>query len=233
MISIIPLARFSIPSPRPADANIKVKPNGLLLSSTLHCKVTRMRLLCYLSIVALLACSPQESADDAKRPDTLQTACGNSVITGQGIGHLVIRRSVDSVRIRCPILQDSTEMDNEGMPAHVLRVQVGNDTVKATAVSGAIWRIAVTSPHLRTADSIGVGTPIARLLRFRDPKAWPGEGGMFLMTPELCGLSFELSDNAGFGRVLEKPQLERLPANTIVKRVLITGCGQLQITPLH
>jgi hypothetical protein len=112
------------------------------------------------------------------------------------------------------------------MPARKLLVALSRDTVEAEVVSGRVWRIAVASPRLRTADSLGVGTIKARLLQLTKPRLMTGEGRLFVASPEHCGMSFKLA-NAGRGALrgnLDRVGLARLPDTAVVSEVLIFGC---------
>ena len=115
------------------------------------------------------------------------------------------------------------------MPARKLRVALSRDTVEAEIVDGRIWRIAVHSPRLRTADSLGVGTTLARLLQLRNPRGMTGEGRFYVASPAHCGMSFRLA-NAGPGAQrgdLDSAGLARLPKSAVVSEVLVFGCRRL------
>jgi hypothetical protein len=166
--------------------------------------------------------SPAAPGTSAPRP----SACGSEVITDEGIGQLRIGATVESVRQKCNVVRDTTAPGAEGMPARKLRVALSRDTVEAEIVDGRVWRIAVHSPRLRTADSLGVGTTLARLLQLRNPRGMTGEGKFFVASPEHCGMSFRLA-NAGPGARrgdLDSAGLERLPKSAVVSEVLIFGC---------
>jgi hypothetical protein len=112
------------------------------------------------------------------------------------------------------------------MPARKLLVALSRDTVEAEVVSGRVWRIAVASPRLRTADSLGVGTTKARLLQLTKPRLMTGEGRLFVASPEHCGMSFKLA-NVGRGALrgnMDRVGLARLPDTAAVSEVLIFGC---------
>jgi hypothetical protein len=149
-------------------------------------------------------------------------------LTESGIGELRVGRPVAEVAARCELLGDTTEIRAEGLPARIVTVDLGRDTVEAEAVDDRVWRIALEHPAFRTADSLGVGTPLSRLLRFEGARGMAGEDGLYLRLPTHCGLSFRLSDS-GRGAALADPSpemLRRLPADTRVDRVLVVGCAQ-------
>jgi hypothetical protein len=151
-------------------------------------------------------------------------ACGPAVISEEGVGYVTIGRSADSVVRTCTVASDAKELDAEGMPTRIMTVRFGSDSLRAEIVDGRVWRIEVETPAIRTTDSLGVGTPISRLLSLQNPKGAFGEG-FYVLSPEHCGLSFQLSTNENArpqdsGRAM----LERLPSSTVVTRVLIVGC---------
>lgn len=153
--------------------------------------------------------------------------CTASPLTGDAAGALRIGMTVDDVRARCGVASDGTRPGPEGEPSRVIEVPMGADTVDAEIEDGRVWRIPVTSPRLRTADDLGVGTRLARLLELRDVQPAMGEG-LYVLSPAHCGLSFQLDDPSG--RPLPPAQtlaeLRRLPETTVVSRVLVTGCDR-------
>ena len=167
---------------------------------------------------------PSQAAPNSSAPRP--SACGDAVITDEGIGELRIGTTIESVRQKCTLVSDKTEPGAEGMPARKLTVALSRDTVEAEIVNGRVWRLAVHSPRLRTADSLGVGTTLARLLQLRNPRGMTGEGKFFVASPEHCGMSFRLA-NAGPGAQrgdLDSAGLSRLPKSAAVSEVLVFGC---------
>jgi hypothetical protein len=166
--------------------------------------------------------SPPAPGTSAPRP----SACGAEVITDEGIGEIRIGATVESVRQKCNVVRDTTAPGAEAMPARKLTVALSRDTVEAEIVDGRVWRIAVHSPRLRTADSLGVGTTLARLLQLRNPRGMTGEGRFYVASPAHCGMSFRLA-NAGPGAQrgdLDGAGLARLPKSAVVIEVLVFGC---------
>lgn len=160
------------------------------------------------------------------RPATA-ISCDDRLITGARVGALRIGMPADSIHEHCPVVRDTVRPDNEGNPARVMSVAVATDTVMAEIVDGRVWRIQVAEPGLYTADSIGVGTPVAQLLDIPDARAITGEGALFMVSPNRCGVSFELS--SGYppaSRADPAALLRALPPSTVVVRVLVFGCPQ-------
>ena len=149
------------------------------------------------------------------------------MLTGSGVGKLQIGASADGVRTACTVVGDSTEMDEEGNPARVLRVDAGRDTLVAEVDSGRVWRITVDHRAFVTRDSLGVGTTLDRLLQFSDVSGLEGEGGLFVVSPSHCGLSFRLHHDVAEGQHRGKwtlSDLRTLPPSTPVDQVLLVGC---------
>jgi hypothetical protein len=159
-------------------------------------------------------------------PRPTPSKCGEEVITDEGIGRVRIGATVGSVRQNCNVVRDTTAPGAEGMPARTLTVQLSRAPVEAEIVDGRVWRIALHSPDIRTADSLGVDTPLERLLRLRNPRGMTGEGRFYVASPEHCGMSFRLA-NAGGGSQrgdLDSAGLARLSRMAVVSEVLIFGC---------
>jgi hypothetical protein len=175
------------------------------------------------------AAQPGSSAPPvaAPAPSVAASTCGDDeTLTDEGIGHLRIASTVEAVGLNCNIVRDTTAIGAEGMPARKLLVALSRDTVEAEVVSGRVWRIAVASPQLRTADSLGVGTTKARLLQLTKPRLMTGEGKLFVASPDHCGMSFRLT-NVGRDALRgtrDRVGLARLPDSAMVSEVLIFGC---------
>ena len=177
---------------------------------------------------SLSAASSSAVVSSPSAPGTLATAasCGDELITEEGIGDLRIGTSIDSTRQKCSVVRDTTVMGPEGMPARKLAVMFSRDTVEAEIVDGRVWRLAVLSPRLRTADSLGVGTSIGRLLQLKNPHGMTGEGQFFVASPAHCGMSFRLAiaEAGPAPGDLDRAGLARLPKSTSVNEDLIFGC---------
>jgi hypothetical protein len=152
--------------------------------------------------------------------------CGDGTIRETGLGELRIGLPVESVKSRCTVVRDTTELRAEGMKARVISIVFGRDTVEAEVVDDKVWRIEVAHPDLMTRDSLHVGTPLGRLLKLRGVHTARGEGGVYLLTPEHCGLSFRLSGPGlqALPAEADKAWLEPLASTVSVSRILIIGC---------
>ena len=143
------------------------------------------------------------SFDSASRR---RASCAPAALDGRGIGALRIGLPMDSLRTLCRVVRDTTELRDEGMSAHVLDVAIGVDTVEAEIESDRVWRIAIRSAGLRTADALGVGTSRAKLLALPGAHEISGEGRTYVVSPARCGLSFRVTAS-------------------VVSEVLIIGCN--------
>jgi hypothetical protein len=140
------------------------------------------------------------------------------------VGRVRVGDPIDSLR-KCEIARDTVVPADEGTKARKIFVAFARDTIAAEIVLGRVWRIEVLSPGLRTTDSLGVGTPLGRLLRLKNPRGLTGEGRLFVVSPDHCGLSFQLSTAGPEHRGdWDRAALAALPESTVVRRVLVVGC---------
>jgi hypothetical protein len=154
-----------------------------------------------------------------------KTSCGAEVLGEEGIGELRIGATVEAVRQKCNVIRDTTAPGAEGMPARKLAVALSRDTVEAEIVDGRVWRIAVRSPRLRTTDALGVGTSIGRLRQLKEPRGMMGEGQFFVVSPQHCGMSFQVVNAGPRARGdMDRAGLARLSEAAGVSQVLIFGC---------
>ncbi|HST08642.1 MAG TPA: hypothetical protein VLJ83_10740 [Gemmatimonadaceae bacterium] len=132
-----------------------------------------------------------------------------------------------SVKARCEVFRDTTRRGLEGMSERRLAVRFRTDSLEAEIVDDKVWRLDISSPGFRTADSLGVGTPVARLLLLREARGLVGEGVLVVVSPERCGVSFVLSGGIPRGRVRtwDSTALSALPTTITVKKVLVLACG--------
>ena len=100
-------------------------------------------------------------------------------------------------------------------------------------VNDRVQSISVESPRFRTTDSLGVGTPVARLLALRGVDVFGGEGNVAISAPTHCGMSFLLPpDIAGRIPVPTLAALRELPASAAIARVLVFPCmGTTEVAP--
>ena len=184
-------------------------------------------------VLAFAGCKAKNDASSAttsfsapSRVEFPSSSCGEKVITDEGIGDLRIGAPVESIKQRCKVVRDTTVSGAEGMPARKLAVAFAKDTVEAEIVGGRVWRIEVFTPRIRAASLLGVGTLNTRLLTLKDPHGATGEGALFVLSPQHCGMSFRLANAGPRGQRgdLDKAGLARLPVETVVSEVLVFGC---------
>lgn len=152
--------------------------------------------------------------------------CGDKVIRDQSIGKLRIGMNVDSLKRQCHVTIDTLQPGPEGMAERRVTVAFPPERLDAEIVEGRVWRIDVESPAFRTADSLGVGSSVADVLRRDEPNGGTGEGAFFLISKKHCGLSYQLSGGipAGANRRWDKEALSTLPASMEVNKILVWDC---------
>ena len=149
------------------------------------------------------------------------------LITGDSIGPVPARGTAAQLRRASQVVRDTVEEGIEAVPESIIVISVRGDTVRAAMDSGRAYRLSVTSPRFRTADSIGPGTSLSRLLR--DPRvfALTGEGEAWVALPTHCGLRCALNDAGSLGDRSDSvgvKELRTLPPATSVREVLAFGC---------
>jgi hypothetical protein len=199
-----------------------------------------MRSAFFIAVVVAYGCGATEKSP---RSDTAQTTavqppiptssnftCGigpTTKLDGNGVGELQVGRTVDNVKRLCNVVQDTTDLGAEGMPERVMLLTTSRGRLEATIDSGRVWRIAIDQPDLRTADSIGVGSSLSRLLREGNETGAEGEGVLYVLPSNHCGLSlgldYEVTDRE-HRDTWSKADLRKIPQDSRVSRVLITGC---------
>ena len=148
--------------------------------------------------------------------------CADRTIRQERVGIIAIGDPVDSLR-KCSIVRDTVVSEDEGGKARMVSIALAADTIRAQIVDGRVWRIEVSSPGVRTPESLGVGTPLGRLLEMSNPRGVSGEGRMFVRSPDHCGQSFEIPFPS-IPRGDWTRHLAELPDTTHVIRVLVQRC---------
>ena len=202
-------------------------------------------IICAAGLLILAGCKrAEESAtipDSIAQPATHDTVshdvaaapltCGISgkpILTEQGLGQLALGRSVRDVRSLCDVVSDSQEQGIEGMPERVVVTHIGDENVRSIVVDDKIWRLEITSPHFRTADSLGVDTPLRKLARMKGAQFFPGEDGVYGFVDDHCGLSFRFSVpmRPPKGGQWTAAAIEKSHGDAAVDRVLVTRCAR-------
>lgn len=169
------------------------------------------------------AASNATTSDQSRQGDV--PSCLNSSgpqLTGESAGLVRIGATESSVRAECNVVAD-TALTLEGQAQPAILVEVGTDTVLAEIVRDRVWRIRVTSPGLRTADSVGVGTPARRLLAAPGANVVWGEGNHVIVSPEYPGLSFLLTGLPPRARPWRTEEVAEMPDSVRVGGVMVLG----------
>ncbi|HEX2723232.1 MAG TPA: hypothetical protein VHM24_09960 [Gemmatimonadaceae bacterium] len=138
-----------------------------------------------------LSRSTPESADTGKL-----LTCGVTEppeLNDTGVGDLVVGRPVSEVKERCQLLSDTFQRGTEGGQERIIAVLVAGEILSSTVVDGRISRIGVTTPRIRTTDSLGVDTPLQKIAAMRGAQFFPGEDGVYAFVAAHCALSFRFS----------------------------------------
>ena len=203
-----------------------------------------MRIYLVAAAVMALACKraepvviPPDSANAAATahatsgmPSTsVASNCGISgqpVLTDQGIGELRIGKSVTGTKQVCDVVSDANQQGSEGSMERVLAIRIAGEIVPATIVNDNVWRVAITTPRIRTPDSLGVDSPLRRIASMRGAQFFPGEDGVYAFVADHCALSFR------FSLPLRPPKggqwtaaaIATEHADAVVDRVLLSEC---------
>lgn len=151
------------------------------------------------------------------------------MVTGDSIGLLHIGANDEAARHACRVVRDTTmRVEYSAGPARVLSLQIGSDVVLAQLERGRVSRIEVSSPRLRTRDSLGVGTTLERLLHLPAVRGHFYAGRMYLDAASHCGLVFELSAPSLPipESTLDSAKLAGLPGGIVVDRLRVDGCAE-------
>ena len=188
-----------------------------------------------LAIVLLLATIACSKSDDTSNTVTISASstvseipsCGERVIRPDGIGNLKLGMRADSVRAVCHVAFDTVRPAPEGETQRVLMVAFPPSAVEAEVVNDSVWRLNITTPGIETTDSIGVGSPLRKLLKRSDAEGLIGEGIFVVIFRNRCGLSFVLRGGIppGRPRVWNHRDLLTLSQETLVERIMVYRCA--------
>ena len=185
-----------------------------------------------MAALVLLATRKRREASDAVTISASSTmsaipSCGEHVIRPDGIGKLKLGMRADSVKALCHVAFDTVRPGPEGMTQRVLMVAFPPSAVEAEVVNDSVWRLNVITPGIETADSIGVGSPLRKLLQRGDAQGLIGEGIFVVVFRNRCGLSFVLRGGIppGRPRVWEQRDLMTLSQDIPVERIMAYRCA--------
>jgi hypothetical protein len=176
--------------------------------------------------------APPQAVASLTRPATNATpsaGCAARLVTGDGVGPIRIDLSLDSVRRTCPVVRDTTVRPNiKDPPERLVSVLLGADTAVVSVQGGRVTGVLLAGRGFATADSLGIGTPLRRLLGVPRVKVYGVAGRLIVMTPAKCGLRFDITGpfNDLPEGVLGSAVLDRLPLAAMVDRIHIDGCDR-------
>ena len=165
---------------------------------------------------------PEDAPDNSTQPSALGSDPAVFVeVEDSAVGCVGIGAPLEIVRRDCVRVRDTT-IYLEGMAQAAAIVDVGAANVTAEVVDGAVWRIRVEDVTLRTADSLGVGTPMSRMADLPGIQIVHGEG-TFARTAAHCGKTFRVGGVPFRQEGWAPEQLAVLPDSARVDMILILG----------
>lgn len=186
-------------------------------------------------IAALAACG-----EEAGNPDCDPAITG---ITDSSVGPLYLREAVGAVRVRCRAIRDTMVVVpmvgwTDTLPAKRLII-AGVVPVLAIHDGQRVTALRVTSPGLRTQDSVEVGSSVAR---FRNKPGVlvsysPDSRAVLLRERARCGTTFELSrwgrptPPADYEPAVVGPELASWPDAILVTAITVSRCTDSSTHP--
>jgi hypothetical protein len=167
-----------------------------------------------------------DTASAGNEPVPGIASCGispGSHVSEDGLGVLRIGTSFDAVRSSCAVISEHGGANDAPMTA---RIDLGSDTATTEFVSGVLRRITLYHSTYRTADSLGVGTGVSKLMSLRQAAGITERNRLYAVTPAYCGLRFMLVDPAPAKPSVQsgRAALRRLSGETRTRELEIVGC---------
>jgi hypothetical protein len=97
---------------------------------------------------------------------------------------------------------------------------IGRDTITLAFVDDTLRRVFVTRPGPHTADSIEVGTPVARLTAMPGAHTVSSRGATVVTLPAYCGVEF----SSAVDTMIEKPRRAAAPRGDVVRTITVGAC---------
>ena len=182
-------------------------------------------------VVAIAGCRIEkfhttDTATASNEPGPGLLSCGispESRISEDGIGVLRIGASLDAIRTSCTVISERAGANDAPVLANI---DLGKDTARLEFVSGVLRRITLHHQAYRTADSLGVGTHVGKLLDMRNSTGLTDRGKLYAVAPAYCGLRFMLVNPAPAAPSVQsgRAALRRLAGETRTRELEIVGC---------
>lgn len=146
-------------------------------------------------------------------------------MTVDSVGHVRIGMALDVLRRMCRVVRDTIVKPGDSQPnERRLSFLIGADTVVAMVNAGRIWGLTLVGAGFRTPDSLGVGTPLRRLLAFKGVEGY-GLDELIVAVPAHCGLRFSIAGHyADVTAKRDSAILAGLPGDSVVDRIYVDGC---------
>lgn len=186
-----------------------------------------------IALLGVLACSSPPGKLPIHESDAhvSQRDCGitnASRLDGEGIGDIQIGQVMTGIRRTCTVISDSEGLGDEALPERRVVVATAHGPISFTVVSDRVWRLVIRSPSFQTRDGLGVGVQLTALLRHPNLAGIEGEGKLFALSPDHCGLSFgiryEIKDHGHMAH-WSHGDLTKLPPDSEVDEILVFGCN--------
>ena len=162
--------------------------------------------------------------------DTAIKNCGvtdTSFFSGDGFGSLRIGQTASNIHAKCDVVRDTVEPSEEGEPARSLTVRTTRGMLSVSIDSDRVRRVTAFSRNIRTRDSLGLESTLSQL--FIDGiHGLEGEGALYLLLPNHCGVSFRLTydiPEKAHRNEWSSANVRRIPDTTRVDQVFATGCS--------
>lgn len=152
---------------------------------------------------------------------------GKLTLTGSGVGAVRVGASIAAVRRACHVPARKLKKGEAPPSPGLLEIRIGPTPVQVEIADGHVWRVIVDGGAFQTLDKLGVGSPLAALLASPGARASETEGVVYAANAADCGVSFALDYRPRPGEDRDNwtaEGLSRLPPDTRVERVLMSGC---------
>jgi hypothetical protein len=153
-------------------------------------------------------------------------ACDQYQLTDNGAAALRIGDPRDLVSTKCRVLSDSSAQEGEGGARSNMVVGVNGSPLVVEIADERVYRLGVADSLFRTADGLGPGVAVTRLLDMPGSVVLEGVHDLSIVVDAHCGLYFRVSKPATLpaNGTRWSDFLRSLPPGTPVERVVVHGC---------